>query len=148
MIRTNRRVRLCVLALVLNLAFIWGNSLMSAEVSQAFSDWVRNLLNLTPREGTAEGPDLIRKLAHFTEFATLGFLLAWLSGMLGERGVHLWTTPLLTGLLCACLDETIQTMVPERGPSVIDVWVDTCGVAAGMTMLILGYHFLRNRKKT
>lgn len=40
MIRTDKRLRLCVTLLVLILVFIWGNSLMPGEVSQAISNWV------------------------------------------------------------------------------------------------------------
>ena len=52
MIRTDKRLRLCYCLLVLNLAFIWGNSLLPGEVSDAFSDWVKELLaSLFPGDG-------------------------------------------------------------------------------------------------
>lgn len=148
MIRTEKRMRLCLTLLVLNLAFIWGNSLMSAEVSRAFSDFVKFLLDSIsgdPEPGTG-GTGLLRKLAHFCEFAALGMLLTWLAAMVGERGFHLYAMPLFGGLAAGCVDETIQTFVPERGPGLIDVWIDTCGTAAGMILLLLGHHYIRKRK--
>ena len=51
MIRSDKRIRLCCVLLVCNLAFIWGNSLMPGEVSGAFSDWVTAFLEqLMPGE--------------------------------------------------------------------------------------------------
>lgn len=148
MIRTKKRIRLCLALLMLNLAFIWGNSLMSAEASLAFSNWVKSLLDFlsgdaTPGEG---GSGMLRKIAHFTEFATLGMLLTWLAAMLGETGLHLRIVPVFCGMAAACVDETIQVFVPERGPGLIDVWIDTCGAAAGMMLLLIGYHYIQKRK--
>lgn len=149
MIRTKKRMRLCGLLIALNLAFIWGNSLMSADASRVFSDWVKSILDIlsgdsTPGEG---GSGMLRKIAHFTEFATLGVLLTWLAGMLGETGFHLRAMPIFCGMAAACVDETIQVFVPERGPGLMDVWIDTCGAAAGMMLLLIGYHYIQKRKR-
>ena len=149
MIRTKKRMRLCGLLIALNLAFIWGNSLMSADASRAFSDWVKSILDIlsgdsTPGEG---GSGMLRKIAHFTEFVTLGVLLTWLAGMLGETGFHLRAMPIFCGMAAACVDETIQVFVPERGPGLMDVWIDTCGAAAGMMLLLIGYHYIQKRKR-
>ena len=100
MIRTDKRLRLCAALLILNLAFIWGNSLMSAEASLAFSNWVKSLLDFlsgAPESGV-EGSGLLRKAAHFGEFACLGMLLTWLAAMVGERGLHLFAMPLFLAL--------------------------------------------------
>ena len=148
MIRTDKRLRLCAALLILNLAFIWGNSLMSAEASLAFSNWVKSLLDFlsgAPESGV-EGSGLLRKVAHFGEFACLGMLLTWLAAMVGERGLHLFAMPLFGGMAAACVDETIQVFVPNRGPGLIDVWIDTCGTAAGMMLLLIGHHYIQKRK--
>lgn len=137
MIRSKKRVRLCALWLVLNLAFIWGNSLMPAEVSQAFSDWVKELLTglFSGGGSTAGGSGLLRKIAHFTEFAALGMCLCWLTGMLGRS--RIWA--LAAGCLAGCVDETIQVFVPDRGPGILDVCIDTAGAAAGILLLLFGH---------
>ena len=44
MIRTDKRLRLCAVLLVLILAFIWGNSLMPGVISQSISNFVQDLL--------------------------------------------------------------------------------------------------------
>ena len=150
MIRSKKRQRLCICLLALNLVFIWGNSLLPGSVSETISRWVGSLIQtLTdlPVNTSQNGHGLLRKLAHFSEFACLGVLLAWLAGMAGERGFHGWSLPLLGGMMAACVDETIQTMIPARGPSVLDVWIDTCGVAVGIGLLLLGHHLAMKRTK-
>lgn len=139
MVRTKSRVRLCIVLLVLNLAFIWGNSLMPRELSDAFSHWVKDILSfLLPSissDESGEGHHLLRKLAHFSEFACLGMCLSWLTRMLGDRKWEYILLPLLTGALAACVDETIQVFVPGRGPGILDVGIDTLGVALGVVLI-------------
>ncbi len=141
--RTDKRLRLCIALLVCNLVFIWGNSLMPGEISGAFSDWVKSMLAqivpMGPDDGTGGG--LLRKAAHFTEFTALGMCLAWLYGMLQKGKVF----PFLWGVLAAAVDETIQCFVPDRGPSIRDVCIDSAGVLTGMILLWTGYHFLKRK---
>ena len=127
--------KVCIVLIVVNLAFIWGNSLLPGEISAAFSDWVAWLLG--GGQAMPEGTGLLRKLAHFSEFASLGLLLSWLARIQGERRFHLFSMALLGGLLAACIDESIQLLTPERGPSLVDVWIDTCGVVTGIAMLFV-----------
>lgn len=143
MIRTDRRLRLCTALLAGNLAFIWGNSLMPAEISQAFSDWVKQLLVglATGTPSVGEGSGFLRKVAHFTEFTSLGLLFAWLFGML-RKGKGL---ALLCGVAAACIDETIQLFVPDRGPGIRDVLLDSSGVLTGMILLHLGHTYFKKR---
>ena len=141
--KTDRRLRICNCLLVCILAFIWGNSLMPGALSGAISDWVKELLaNLLPigPEGEDDGGHLIRKIAHFTEFAALGATLGWRCGMLGKGRIR----PFVYGVLAAAVDETIQRFVPDRGPSVKDVCLDSCGVLTGMILLYLGHTYLKS----
>jgi len=144
MIRTEKRLRLCTVLLILNLAFIWGNSLLPGSVSGAISDWVKQLLAmLFPGDGpVSSGGGLIRKIAHFTEFAALGAGFAWLFGMLKKEKY----LPFLCGVAAACVDETIQRFVPDRGPSLFDVGIDSCGVLTGMILLYLGHTYLKKKR--
>ena len=138
MIRTKNRMRLCLCLLIANLAFIWGNSLLPAEVSKAFSDWVHGLLSQVLPGGSGGGTGgsgLLRKLAHFAEFCALGFLLGWLFGML-RRGT---LRPFLWGVAVACADEALQFLAPQRGPGIRDVCIDAAGVAAGILLLLFGH---------
>ena len=59
----------------LTLLLIWGNSLLSGTVSGSISEWVKNLLNIPLRDVTGSGmadDEVLRKIAHATEFALLG----------------------------------------------------------------------------
>ncbi len=137
MIRTDKRIRLCTALLVCNLVFIWGNSLLPGEISGAFSDWVKDILARLFAPGTEEPTSggLLRKLAHFTEFTALGMLLCWRAGMLGKGRKYAF----LSGAAAACIDETIQIFVPDRGPAVRDVCIDSLGVLTGIALLSLGH---------
>ncbi len=149
MLRTRKRTGVCVVLIVLNLAFIWGNSLLPGSISGAISTWVGDVIRYLfdlPVNETEGGGHLLRKLAHFSEFACLGFLLCWLAGMLGEVGFHLASMPLFGGLAAACVDETIQLFIAGRGSSLKDVWIDTAGAAAGILILLIGHHYIKNKK--
>ena len=144
MISPDKRLRLCKVCLLCILAFIWGNSLLPGDVSAAFSDWVKSLLEaLLPGGGNPrEGRGLLRKIAHFTEFAALGMTLGWLGSMLQKK--RHW--PLLLGMAAACIDETIQRFVPGRGPSLRDVAIDSCGVLTGLVLLHLGHTYWKKHQ--
>lgn len=113
------------------LAIIWGNSCLtgeeSGEISGGLMLWLsENLPGLIQKEY------VLRKLAHFTEFALLGICLA---GTAKSFGLSRSMAPFFGVLLCACVDETIQTFVPGRGPGLIDVWIDFSGGCAGAILL-------------
>lgn len=141
----DRQIRICKILILLNLCFIWGNSLLPGELSGAFSDWVKQLLEtILPGDGMEEtGGGMLRKMAHFTEFATLGILLGALFRLRQKRG---WRA-LPWGVLAACIDETIQIFVPDRGPGLLDVGIDSCGVLTGILLLQAAHILMRNQRK-
>ena len=116
--------------------------MLPGEVSGALSDWLGNLLGLGQGD-PSQGTGLLRKLAHFSEFACLGFLLAWLAYLKGERGFHIFALALLGGLLAACIDESIQMLTPARGPGLMDVWIDTSGAARAS---LFGVYYFESRR--
>ncbi len=140
----NRKALCCVL-IGLNLALIWGNSVLPGGVSMELSDGFLELIGQGLPAFARIGSILIRKLAHFSEFACLGVLLAWLFRLMGE-GCR-FPSPALLGTLAACVDETIQRFVPGRESSLIDVWIDIGGVCTGILLLRLGYCCIRRRKE-
>ena len=145
------KFHLCLsLAMILGiLCFIWGNSLLPGEDSGELSGFVGQLLQkllpfLDLESGT--GMHLLRKAAHFTEFAALGFSFAWFYGMISKKRLWSMVLPLVSGASAAAIDETIQLFSPDRGPSIKDVGIDTCGVITGIAVLTL-LHCLYNRMK-
>lgn len=139
MIRTKARLRLCITLLIVNLVFIWGNSLLPGEVSGALSNWLKDALSALfgKQPGASGGGGLLRKLAHFTEFTCLGMCLSWLTRMIRQKSFEHLLFPLTAGFSAACIDETIQIFVPLRGPAIKDVGIDTAGVVLGIVIITL-----------
>lgn len=141
-----KKIRLWAILVILNTLFIWGNSLLPGSVSGAISGAVKDFVFkiLLGKGGANEGGHgLLRKLAHFTEFACLGIFMS--------RLLHWLKKPRLLALagafLVACCDETIQRFVPDRGPSFKDVMIDTSGALAGMIFLLVGYACIKRKKQ-
>ena len=147
--KTKSRMRLCICLLSANLIFIWGNSMLPGEISGAFSDWVHMLIQMIlPGDGEiGGGHGLLRKLAHFSEFCALGMLLSWLFAMLREKKWAFVIPSMICGCLAACVDETIQRFIPDRGPSIKDVGIDSMGVILGISLLCLGYTIHQKKKQ-
>jgi VanZ family protein len=70
---------------------------------------------------------VLRKLAHFAEYAVLGALLF--------RAVGREPVAFLLGSLYAVSDEVHQAFVPGRLGSPLDWLIDTAGAAAGVLLL-------------
>ena len=149
MIRTERKILLCRVLLVLNLTLIWGNSLLSGaesgQMSGGIMAFVMELLRI-PESASEVVHLMIRKLAHLTEFACLSALISWHLRLVKEKRVHQMLLAVLLAMAAALVDETIQLYTPDRGPSLVDVWIDTLGAVLGMTAMQLGYHL--KKKKT
>lgn len=129
--------RILSVLIVLNLALIWGNSLMTGADSGAISGGVLAFLGrFLPVLLTEAGHTFLRKAAHFSEFALLGLLYC------GRHRLARQETPLHLmgfGLAVACIDETIQIFTPGRASSLIDVWIDTSGFALGLAVILTAY---------
>lgn len=136
-----RRKKLLTLLIILTLAFIWGNSLLSKDASLRLSEIVRGWLNLLTAAGEEEVVTSfgIRKAAHVTEFAVLAVLLRLRLDRTGKRGFFTtWGCAAAAG----GIDETIQ-IFSQRGSQFTDVCIDACGALLGLLLLRL---FLRLRK--
>ena len=134
------QIILCAILISLNLALIWGNSAMTGEESGNLSGWLQQLLAFLPQNALFE--HILRKAAHFSEFALLGLLMGWMSLLLKGR-----TFPgiLGLGLGVACIDETIQYYVPGRASMLTDVWIDFAGFATGLALLTIGYTIYKRK---
>jgi len=78
----------------------------------------------------------IRKSAHFGIYFGLGFLLKsalYVSKYKGFKGSNY---ALITSGLYAISDEFHQVFVPNRGPGIIDVIIDTGGALTGILVFI------------
>ena len=138
-LRTKKRI--LSFLIVCNLAFIWGNSAMTAQQSGDMSgSLLTQLLAVFPFLAGEHAHLILRKLAHFSEFAALGLLGSARKRLSGP----LFPAFFLFGLAPACIDETIQLVVPGRASSLIDVWIDAAGFAFGCAVT-LGFAIITRR---
>lgn len=149
--RTRFRMCLCIICLLLIITFIWGNSLLPGTDSGALSNSVNELLQkLFPflfSNNSSTGDSWVRKLAHFSEFTLLGICLCWIFAMLYSRLCEQIPRVLFFGILVACADETIQRFIPGRNGNLIDVGIDSSGIAVGTLMFTIGYLIFINTKQ-
>ena len=136
--------RILDILILLNLALIWGNSMLTGLSSEAVSGGLLAFLGrFLPVLLTEAGHTLLRKAAHFSEFALLGLLYCGRHRLVkGEAPVHLMGF----GLAVACIDETIQIFTPGRASSLIDVWIDASGFALGLLLIVI-FHTISNKIK-
>lgn len=143
-----------VVLLALLLAFIWLHSMMpaedSAEESQRVGQFLTPFLELLVGEGNVTD-HLVRKLAHFCEYGTLGILAGALLLVKKESGIFRWSYALLCALAVAVIDESIQLLADGRGAQVQDVLLDTAGSLTGLLavwLIAVLVRWLRHRDRT
>ena len=79
----------------------------------------------------------VRKLAHATEYAVLGGLVAAMFGAYGLRGWRRLGVAWGCTALYACTDEFHQLFVPGRSGQLADVLIDSSGALAGVLLCLL-----------
>lgn len=136
--------------MILIFSFSAENREESGDRSRAVTTAIARLLDpsfddMTDAEQTVAVERIhgvVRKAAHFLEFALLGFLSAGLLLLLRHfwwpRLTHLqaWLIPAAFCLLYAASDE-IHQLFTERGARVGDVAIDFCGAVFGIACLHL-----------
>ena len=152
-----RWIQILKLLLVLAmLAFIWGHSLMpadqSSQESESFLSFVQPamtaVIRCLQRLGVSAEPSaLVRKMAHFTEFAVLGVLMYLLfsSPEKHSRGL----LPAAACLTAAAVDELLQRFAAGRAPALRDVGIDFGGACLGILLAaaILALLYRRGRRR-
>lgn len=141
------------LLVVLWALFIWSRSLFSGPESSAQSSAVVEVVEPAFNAVGVTDEDLmtfiVRKSAHFSEYAALGVLLAWahVAGgrrSRGSRGGIPWVQALI-GIAVAATDESIQLFVPGRSGQPTDVLIDSCGMLCG---LVIATFVIRARRRS
>lgn len=150
-------VSLVPVALVMGMIFAFSaqNGETSGALSSGITRWVLgvavpNWENLPATEQVRLLDILglvIRKMAHFSEYALLGACL-----MLHIRQIQTkvrlplpWLVAWGVGTAYAATDELHQGLVGGRHPAVTDVCIDSSGVIAGVGMLLLVLFLLHRR---
>ena len=145
--KTTYRI-ITVLLLILWVVFIFSNSMDNADASTLKSGAVLALLRrILGSEGAALTEFIVRKTAHFTEFAIEGVLLFLVVKGYTTRPLRFLGWPLLAGLMTALTDETIQLFSLGRSSQVTDVWIDFVGVVTGTLLAFLVQAILESQEK-
>ena len=141
----------CWLLVALMVIFIFSNSAASAGTSNGMSltvsEWVRPVLNTVGLHPETDFLNfVIRKLAHFSEYALLGCLIAaayrlqpwpWMKGK----------AALLPFFIIPVLDENLQRFSAGRSCELRDMLIDSAGMAAGMFLAIVLLGIIGHQKK-
>ncbi len=147
-----------VILTVITLAVIWGHSMVppegSTEESMFFKGIFDGMLHNVSGNSSFSIPEvLIRKSAHFSEYALLGAEFCILYLLFFSKPEHIRLFPLylntiLASLLVAMTDETIQYF-SGRYSSVFDVWLDCMGAAVAIPLvyLLVRRFFISDKKK-
>ena len=144
-LKTARRVLWPLLILIMALIFFF--SAQSGEDSGNTSGFITQLILRVIRPDFASLPAdaqarlldtvhlIVRKGAHFSEFAALAFVMYLLMRTYPLKwfGALSW----LGTTLYAVTDEIHQLFVGERAGSIKDVMLDSCGAAAGILIAFL-----------
>lgn len=143
-------ISVCLLGTIV---FIFHNSLEPAGVSSQRSGGMlvalQTILGKVNLDFLTE--HMLRKMAHFSEFALEGALLILFFHEVTPIPRHdicvATLIALFGGLITAMTDETIQLFVEGRSSQVTDVWIDFCGVLAGVICMRLLFLLRRQRNK-
>ncbi len=131
----NKKLIAVQIVLILLLIFVWGNSLLSGKESGEISGGVSALIARWFGISSANLGHIVRKCAHFSEFAALGATVSLLLIYKGQHGA-MFVMPFVIGMMSfPLIDETIQIFTPDRGPSITDVWIDMSGYLLGAAVI-------------
>lgn len=129
---------LCFLLVAAVIGVIWWHSMQNGVASHAES---RRMLAfaLSHLQGTRLAPYLsdghIRRLAHLTEYTTLGVVLSSFSILVSRRSHKVWV--LLIGISVAAIDEYIQLFSGGRTSTWHDVVLDGVGCIIGIVLVMV-----------
>lgn len=125
------------IAVILTLAFIFGQSLIDQEASVKESSVVQEKIVQPVHEAVTGKETLsynIRDIAHITEFLVLGLELLLL---LRDRKIPIRLLRAVSYCGCvALIDESIQYF-SGRAPQVVDIWYDITGSVVGVFIALL-----------
>ena len=136
------RYYLPLIAWLVFISFASSDEFNAGNTSRIVGPLILWLFPNTSQETLAVVHFVTRKLAHFTEYAILGFLAARAFRASPRPAISRRWFWICLGLVVvyALLDEYHQSFVPSRTASIVDSLIDTAG---GLTALIL----IRSRKE-
>lgn len=108
-----------------------------------------NSLEQTKKEEVSKRTErIVRKIAHFSIYTLVGFLLMALFSTYEniKRKYQIYISAII-GILYAFSDEIHQSFIPGRGPKITDVFIDSLGVFFGMAVILLIIEIINMKNK-
>ncbi len=140
-----------ILLIISTVAFIWWNSIADAEESSKMSGTVVEIVKpiIDPQDKIDDDTfsGIIRKLAHFSEFALLGaeMIILFLLYEKPKRSLLIsGLIPAGISFLVAVSDEHIQLTSAGRCCDIQDMLIDLCGIICG-TVFVLIIKFIADK---
>ncbi len=135
----NRKQIWIIVAIILLLAFIWGQSMLPVKSSGSESRWLLKQVINPALKALGLKPmthNTLRKCAHVFEYTILALAASfvWRGKIVGLMGA---------GMFVALCDETVQ-IFSRRGSLVKDIWIDMIGIALGS---LLGWLLTRRKRR-
>ena len=132
--KKNKKAIVFWILTVLVMGIIFFLSSRNADESTEQSNWLLNILNAVFGEG-AFSMFVVRKLAHFSEFALLCFLFNYSFYFTYSKNKMLLSLGLTS--LYEATDEFHQRFVEGRACQLTDWTIDTAGAVAGLLAFVL-----------
>lgn len=137
-------------ALAAYTGIIYCNSMMPAGISSQQSGTLlvtfHEFLEVVGNDGIWLTEHIIRKAAHFIEYAGLGCLISAYCRTWRPEGAGSIHKAAELVFLIPFVDETIQLFVPGRSGQMSDVWLDISGAVFGLVFVTLLAGWRRKRK--
>ncbi len=128
-----------ILTSLIIFGFSTQNGEESSSISRKIAETVVNIFNKNGQDKEniiLQAERVIRKLAHFSIYTTLGIWVMAFASTLKIKEKHMIMSTIVFGFLYACSDELHQSFVGGRFASFIDVMIDTIGVAFGLCIIL------------
>ena len=149
--------------ILLTVAIIWGHSFMTPEMSTEESSFVKEIVeavvqSVSNNEAFTIPEVVIRKSAHFIEYAILGLELVIFITInkslpdddkkrgLIKRILSIYPTAFILSLFIGAVDETIQYFT-GRYSSIWDVLLDLSGASFSIGIFLLIRSLIRKKRK-
>lgn len=148
-----------IVLLLCTFYIIFGFSSQNGEesggISKRITDFILeksakyNSLEISDKEQVNKRTErIIRKIAHFSIYTLVGFLLmALFSTYKNIKRKNQICISAILGILYAISDEIHQSFTPGRGPKITDVFIDSLGVFFGITVILLILEVINRKNK-
>ncbi len=126
---------LLILLTVSVIIFIFSNSRENAADSSSRSQQITRFINYALHSVNIPwkvSEHMVRKAAHFLEYALLGFFVALTAASFTAKKLLRGVIAFPACLAVAVIDENIQRFSSGRTPSKLDVLIDFCGSSFGI----------------